>query len=124
MKPVRLAISLFVIELFIIFWIWLRYDDSFNPKAFVAIACISAVVFIAITTIITLFPKKTGLMQNQVFKGMPRPEDFLPGKPAQDKDATDGDSMDEMTFAQPQHTEEKSAYEQLAGWLTRLRHRL
>ena len=35
-----------------------------------------------------------------------------------------GDSMDEMTFAQPQHTEEKSAYEQLAGWLTRLRHRL
>ena len=95
MKPVRLAISLFVIELFIIFWIWLRYDDSFNPKAFVAIACISAVVFIAITTIITLFPKKTGLMQNQVFKEMPRPEDFLPGKPAQDKDATDGDSMDE-----------------------------
>jgi len=34
-----------------------------------------------------------------------------------------GDSMDEMTFAQPQHTEEKSAYEQLAGWLSRLSHK-
>lgn len=32
-----------------------------------------------------------------------------------------GDSMDEMTFAQPQHTEEKSAYEQLAAWISRLR---
>ena len=28
-----------------------------------------------------------------------------------------GDAMDEMTFAQPQHTEEKSAYELLREWL-------
>ena len=30
-----------------------------------------------------------------------------------------GDAMDEMTFAQPQHTEEKSAYEILRDWLKR-----
>ena len=34
-----------------------------------------------------------------------------------------GDSMDEMTFAQPQHTEEKSAYEQLAAWISKLMHK-
>ena len=28
-----------------------------------------------------------------------------------------GDAMDEMTFAQPQHTEELSAYEEIAKWL-------
>lgn len=92
MKPVRLAISLFVIELFIIFWIWLRYDDSFNPKAFVAIACISAVVFIAITSVIVIFSPKRYVSQDPIFKEMFKPEDFLPKEPAQDKDATDGDA--------------------------------
>ena len=92
MKPVRLAISLFVIELFIIFWIWLRYDDSFNPKAFVAIACISAVVFIAIASIIVIFSPKRYVSQDPIFKEMFKPEDFLPGKPAQEKNATNDDA--------------------------------
>ena len=91
-KPVRLAISLFVIELFIIFWIWLRYDDSFNPKAFVAIACISAVVFIAIASIIVIFSPKRYVSQDPIFKEMFKPEDFLPKEPAQDKDATNDDA--------------------------------
>ena len=92
MKPVRLAISLFVIELFIIFWIWLRYDDSFNPKAFVAIACISAVVFIAIASVIVIFSPKRYVSQDPIFKEMFKPEDFLPKEPAQDKNATNGDA--------------------------------
>lgn len=33
-----------------------------------------------------------------------------------------GDMMDEMTFAQPQHTEENSAYELILGWLQKFRH--
>lgn len=32
-----------------------------------------------------------------------------------------GDSMDEMTFAQPQHTEDRSAYEVVLRWINRLR---
>ncbi|MCH4146839.1 MAG: cation:proton antiporter [Prevotella sp.] len=34
-----------------------------------------------------------------------------------------GSSMDEMTFAQPQHTEERSAYEILSEWIHRKLHR-
>lgn len=35
-----------------------------------------------------------------------------------------GDAMDEMTFAQPQHTEENSTYEEISKWLGRLRRRV
>ena len=33
-----------------------------------------------------------------------------------------GDMMDEMTFAQPQHTEESSAYELILNWFQRFKH--
>ena len=32
-----------------------------------------------------------------------------------------GDPMDEMTFAQPQHFEDKSAYEHLAEWIEKVK---
>ncbi|MBR5441121.1 MAG: hypothetical protein IKV37_06185, partial [Prevotella sp.] len=35
-----------------------------------------------------------------------------------------GDAMNEMTFAQPQHTEELSYYDILRKWLNRLRKHL
>ena len=34
-----------------------------------------------------------------------------------------GGSMDEMTFAQPQHTEEQSAYELVREWLHKKLHK-
>ena len=33
-----------------------------------------------------------------------------------------GDAMEEMTFAQPQHTEDKSAYEEISSWLRKNLH--
>ena len=35
-----------------------------------------------------------------------------------------GDAMDEMTFAQPQHTEDKSAYEEIRDWIKKTLKRL
>ena len=32
-----------------------------------------------------------------------------------------GDPMGEMTFAKPQHFEDKSAYEQLAEWIKKVK---
>ena len=32
-----------------------------------------------------------------------------------------GNAMDEMTFAQPQHTEDRSAYESIGKWINRMK---